>query len=194
VRVQDYRAYAEAASGVDVHWMNPYFSQGDTHPVVNVAWEDAKAFCDWLSRKEGQTYRLPTDAEWSVAVGLPHEAGNTPKDKDMKTKNVYPWGRQWPPPKGAGNYDPRLQVDDFQHTSPVGSFEANPFGLYDMGGNVWEHCKDYYEPDSGRVLRGGSWHDDDPDDLLSSRRSLSAPLFRLDGNGFRCVLVGRSSP
>lgn len=93
-------------------WKSPGFSQGPTYPVVGVSWNDAKAFCQWLTDKErrerritaGQSYRLPTDAEWSVAVGLPPEVGNLPKEKDGKIKGVYPWGSQWPPPVGAGNY------------------------------------------------------------------------------------------
>lgn len=103
-RVQDYRAYAEASSDVDTEWQNPGFTQGDTHPVVNVSWNDAKAFCAWFSRKEGKTYRLPTDAEWSVAVGLRESAAGSPKDKHCKVSGVYPWGTQWPPPNDAGNY------------------------------------------------------------------------------------------
>jgi formylglycine-generating enzyme required for sulfatase activity len=194
VRVQDCRAYAEASSGVDASWKNPGFPQGDTHPVVNVTWEDAKAFCAWLSRKEGKTYRLPTDAEWSVAVGLGPEEGNTPRDKDMKIKNVYPWGNQWPPPKGAGNYSPSLGVDDFEYTSPVGSFAANRYGLYDMGGNVWQWCEDYYDGNNySRVLRGGSWGCNDPDLLLSSYRVIDTPGDRDYYVGFRVVLVAGSS-
>ena len=88
------------------------FQQEDTHPVVKVNWYDANAFCAWLTKKElaegkikeGQKYRLPTDAEWSVAVGLGQEKGNTPKEKSRGIKDVYPWGKEWPPPKGVGNY------------------------------------------------------------------------------------------
>ena len=194
VRVQDYRAYAEANSGVDESWKKPGFTQGDTHPVVNMNWNDAKAFCAWLSRKEGKTYRLPTDAEWSAAVGLADEPGGTPRDKDAKIKDVYPWGTQWPPPSGAGNYAQSLNVDSYEHTSPVGSFTANQFGLYDMGGNVWQWCEDWYDgAQSSRVLRGGSWYNYDPDFLLSSYRLSNAPDSRYYFIGFRCVLVGGMS-
>ena len=197
VRVRDYQAYAEANTGVDGEWKNPGFPQDDAHPVVNVSWEDAKAFCAWLSRKEGKTYRLPTDAEWSVAVGLVGEKGNTPKEKSMKIKDVYPWGNQWPPPKGAGNYASSLHVDDFDYTSPVGSFSANRHGLYDMGGNVWEWCEDWYDNDQKyRVLRGASWSFNlNPDYLLSSYRDYSTPGLRNYYFGFRVVLgVVGSSP
>ena len=110
-RVKDYAAYAAANSGVDGSWKSPGFTQTDTHPVVNVSWEDAIAFCAWLTRKEraegkitaSQSYRLPTDAEWSVAVGLGRETGNSPEAKDMSVKDVYPWGKEWPAPKGAGS-------------------------------------------------------------------------------------------
>ena len=93
-------------------WRSPGFPQGPTHPVCGVSWDDAKAFCDWLTKKEQadgrlgrlQSYRLPTDAEWSAAVGLTNESGRTPKEKDSQLKDVYPWGTQWPPPPGAGNF------------------------------------------------------------------------------------------
>lgn len=217
-RVKDYAAYAAANEGVNSAWKNPTYNQqavtpDETCPVVNVCWEDANAFCEWLTRKEraegrlgpGQSYRLPTDAEWSVAVGLGPEHGNTPEEKDAKIKDLYPWGRQWPPPQGAGNYaDATLKTkfrgsrvidgyrDGYATTAPVGSFDANQFGLFDMGGNVWEWCEDLYKSGSDRVLRGGSWLHHDPDYLLSSRR--------LDGGtggqglmGFRCVLAGAAS-
>ena len=199
-RVKDYAAYAAANEGVDGSWKKPGFKQEDTHPVVNVSWEDANAFCTWLTRKElaegkikaGQKYRLPTDAEWSVAVGLGKEKGNTPEEKQSGIKDVYPWGKGYPPPKEAGNYSKSLKVDKFDYTSPVGSFASNKDGLHDMGGNVWEWCEDKYSPTSSyRVLRGASWSSDRVN-LLSSSRSYYAPGRRDNYLGFRCVLVGGS--
>ena len=229
-RVKDYAEYAAANSGVDASWKKPSvlgisISQETTHPVVNVSWEDANAFCAWLTKKEmaegkikpGQKYRLPTDAEWSVAVGLGRETGSTPEAKDMGVKDVYPWGKEWPPPKGAGNYadtackleiGPKYKAktgndltviegytDGFTYTSPVGSFAANKDGLHDMGGNVWEWCEDWYDPAAKayRVLRGASWDLSGPGLLLSSRRYDYTPDGRGSyGFGFRCVLVGGS--
>jgi len=222
-RVKDFRAYAQdtglqQTGGIDVwngsawnldskaSWKNPGFEQGEDHPVVGVSWEEAKAFCRWLTEKERgegkigeeQEYRLPTDAEWSVAVG----------------GGKYPWGDRWPPPKGAGNYDPTLAVDFYIYSSPCGKLGANEFGLCDMGGNVWQWCEDWYrsgmneravlekypvlKEDGGgqkyRVLRGASWHNDAPESLLSSVRNNDNPGGRHAADGFRCVLVGGSSP
>jgi len=202
-RVKDYAAYAAANAGVDESWKNfgREFKQADTHPVVKVSWYDAQAFCAWLTKKEmaegkikaGQKYRLPTDAEWSVAVGLGQEKGNTPEEKDSGIEVVYPWGKESPPPVGAGNYYKSLKVDNFEYTSPVGSFAANKLGLHDMGGNVWEWCEDKYSRTStDRVLRGASWDLNRPDVLLSSHRDLGTPDVRFNLIGFRCVLVGGS--
>ncbi len=208
-QVKGYAAYASANKGVNAKWKSPGFVQVDTHPVAKVNWNDAQAFCAWLTKKEqttgkikaGQRYRLPTDAEWSVVVGLGKETGNTPKEKresgKVNLKDVYPWGKEWPPPKGAGNYNESLKVDDFAYTSPVGSFAANAHGLYDLGGNVWEWCEDYYDPiaKENRVLRGASWERDNTDDLLSSRRGARTPDRRDDFKGpygFRCVLTDGS--
>ncbi len=199
-RVKDYAAYAAANAGVDTKWKRPEFTRADTHPVMNVNRNDAVAFCAWLTKKElaegkikaGEKYRLPTDAEWSVAVGLEQEKGNSPKEKSQGIKDVYPWGKEWPPPKGAGNYFKRLKVDNFEYTSPVGSFAANQHGLHDLGGNVWEWCEDKHRPTSAfRVLRGASWDlYGGPDSLLSSSRGGGVPVSRSDDIGFRCVLVG----
>jgi len=204
-RVKDYAAFAAVNSGVDESWKKPFgdkFKQEGTHPVVNVSWNDAQAFCAWLTKKElaegkikaGQKYRLPTDAEWSVAVGLGQEKGKTPNEKSRGIKDVYPWGKEWPPPKEAGNYSKLLHGDNFQFTSPVGSLAANKLGLHDMGGNAWEWCEDWYDPatKTTRVLRGASWVDGDPDGLLSSYRGGLTPGVRYDDLGFRCVLVGGS--
>jgi len=198
-RVRDYTVYTQATSEVDVSWKNLDFSQTPTHPVVNVSWDDAKRFCVWLTEKEQQEgklpaaarYRLPTDSEWSWAVGIGEREGTgTPREKGRKLKTIYPWGTQWPPPKGAGNYDPSLGTDSFDHTSPVGSFAANPQGLFDLGGNVWEWCEDFLDGASGsHVLRGGSWNFSGAGHLLSSYRNGGEPTARSGGIGFRCVLA-----
>lgn len=97
-RVQDYQALVDATGH---WWKKPGFDQGPTHPAVNIKWEDAKEFCVWLTQRErgmkvigsNQYYRLPSDEEWSLAVGLGHEDGDSPKEKDGKIEGVYPWGR-----------------------------------------------------------------------------------------------------
>ena len=202
-RVKDYATFAAANADVAGEWKDfGYgFKQADTHPVVAVNWNEAQVFCEWLTSKElaegkikvGQKYRLPTDTEWSVAAGLGRETGSTPQEKSLGIKGVYPWGKGNPPPKGAGNYYKNHNADSFDYTSPVGSFVANKFGLHDMGGNVWEWCRDRLAPTSGyRVLRGASWGDIDADNHLSSFRFKDNPIFRSSLYGFRCVLTGGS--
>lgn len=192
------------------------FKKGPDYPVEQVTWEEAKEFCRRLTEalpdefKARLVFRLPTDAEWSLAVGLPEEAGNTPREKDGKINNRFPWGTQWPPPKGAGNYGdlsarnktprradfspgtwPRTSGDDdgYAETAPVGSFQPNQHGQYDLGGNVWEWCEDGYDNDqAARVLRGASWNRKDRSRLLSSHRYYGYSGFRLDSYGFRVVL------
>ncbi len=207
-RGKDYATYAAANVEVNERWKNPAvfkqegFKQTDTHPVVEVSWEDAQAFCAWLTKKElaegkikaRQKYRLPTDAEWSVAVGLGKEKGATPEKKALGIEDVYPWGKEYPPPKGVGNYRKSLKVDEFEHTAPVGSFPANRHGLHDMGGNVSEWCDDKFKPNGPfRVVRGASWDPYDRDgghNFWSSNRRYTTPDSRNRGAGFRCVLVG----
>gem|GEM_PF-650643 len=198
-RVKDYEQFVEE-TGRD--WPRPRFDQGPTHPAVNVSWVDGKAFCKWLTEREhklgrlpaGWEYRLPTDAEWSLAVGLINERGTTPKDKNDKTNNVYPWGSHWPPLAQAGNYSSLLKVDSFEFTSPVGSFAPNRFGLCDLGGNVWEWCEDEYHWNSGtRVLRGGAWDCGHAVNLASGSRHREFPGYRDEVAGFRVVLAGFSS-
>jgi serine/threonine protein kinase len=193
----------------DLSWRNPGYSQSGDHPVVGVSWVDAHRFCEWLSKKEGRKYRLPTDAEWSVAAG----------------PEKYPWGSQFPPPKGAGNYGDRTFAkslphrittplgsydDGYTRTSPVGSFPANRFGLYDMGGNVWQWLEDPYLASMNTAdqikrlpglrneistdgmhlvtVRGGSWLVFIESFMRSSYHDPVHPGFRGDKLGFRCVL------
>ena len=202
-RVQDYEAFSRASGR---HYEPADFQQAPTHPVVKVNWFDAMAFCKWLTDKERdenliedrQSYRLPTDREWSLAVGLANESGATPQARDGKIKNEFPWGKQWPPPAGAGNY-PAGAGQRRGTTMPVGSFKANALGLYDLGGNVWEWCSDTYKGGSsgtGRdwgVLRGGSWATSNRLEMQSSYRNVVDRNERDVIYGFRCVLAPESS-
>jgi formylglycine-generating enzyme required for sulfatase activity len=196
----------------------PDFAQGPSHPVVKVNWSDAMAFCKWLTDKERdenvlearQAYRLPTDAEWSAAVGLRNEGGNTPEARDGKIRNEFPWGKQWPPPVGAGNYADKgaksarggvldNYSDGFAQTAPAGSLKPNALGVYDLGGNVWEWCAEGYKGDSGvagrdwGVLRGGSWATSNRSEMQSSYRNVVDRNERDVIYGFRCVLASMPS-
>jgi serine/threonine protein kinase len=190
-RNADYAAYAAAQSGVYEEWKQEAGSGKEQHPVVNVSYEDAEGFCRWLSAKERKNYRLPTDVEWSAAVGLGNETGRTPEEKDENgPENEFPWGSYFPPKAGDGNYNPREVDDGYEQTAPVMSFRANRLGLYDLGGNVYEWCQDWYD-DSRlyRVLRGASWLYNTVTYLRSSFRGNGGPRYRYDYGGFRCVLV-----
>jgi hypothetical protein len=217
-RNKDYAAYAAANKGVDSQWQHPVFDWGDKgqitieedgeHPVIHVNWDDAKAFCKWLSAKEGKTYRLPTDHEWSCAVGIGDKEAEreSPKQKAGVVEG-FPWGAGYPPANNdVGNYwdatvvkkgltgrtNLKNYADGHLLTAPVMKFQANTIGIYDLGGNVWEWCEDYFDPEakSSRVLRGGSWRSDDRVHLASSCRSRYNPSFRYSYDyGFRCVLV-----
>lgn len=205
-RVRDYAYYAAANRGVDTNWWD-----WDDLPVVNVNWNDAHAFCKWLTSKErgegslgeDQKYRLPTDEEWSWAIGIgDREGSGTPKAKNSKLAGVYPWGTQWPPKQPVGNFADQSArqiskgwsvikgyTDGYMSTSPVGQFVSNN-GLFDLSGNVWEWCEDKYDGTAGGpVLRGGSWKDGSPEMLLSSARISFTPDRRDAECGFRCVLV-----
>jgi formylglycine-generating enzyme len=156
-------------------WRNPGFEQSDEHPVLCVSWHDAVAFCRWLSRKEGRIYRLPTEAEWEYAC----RAGTTTRfscgdapDGLAKVGNVGDASLQalFPDLKGKGALP---SSDGYVFTSPVGSFQPNAFGLFDMHGDAQQWCADwfgenYYStspqddpqgPDKGerRVVRGSAW-------------------------------------
>jgi len=192
-----------AANLSEVNWRNPGFNQSDSCPVTCVTWNDAQMFCSWLSRRMSKEYRLPTEAQWEYAC----RAG---------TKTRYPWGND---PGGGGGWCnaadqsakrrfPTWLVfdwdDGFVFTAPVGSFKANAFGLYDMVGNVWEWCSDYYDtdyyarsprfnPDNAlfgelRVWRGGSWFTV-PDGCRSANRREAHPASSSVLNGFRVIRI-----
>jgi Sulfatase-modifying factor enzyme 1/TIR domain len=217
-RVKDYQIFCTVTGRP---WKKPTFSQTGDHPAVNVSWEDAKEFCEWLSTEELNRYRLPTDHEWSCAVGIGdrENADATPQSKAGQIANVYPWGEQWPPPTDAGNYcgeecqaaaaldELKLAGHDTSNwrviegfndgsvfTAAVGVFRPSELGIYDLGGNVWEWCQDEIEPGScWRVLRGGSWNGGVVFLLLSSDRFLGGPAVRRDYIGFRVAVEVSSS-
>ena len=195
-RVRDWTAFCDATNRRPTP---PDFKQSETDPVVRVNWRDAMDFCQWLTEKERrenlidetETYRLPTDQEWSQAAGLPNESGTTPEERDGRVRDQFPWGSQWPPPRGAGNYAVvEGGSDGFTATAPVGSFLPNSLGIYDLGGNVWEWCLDLYKTGSRwGVLRGGSWANSQRSELLTSYRNVVDRNERDVIYGFRCVLV-----
>jgi sulfatase modifying factor 1 len=193
----DWRHPVGPASSID--------GRGD-HPVVQVSWLDAMAFIRWLSQKESKPYGLPTEAQWEYA------------SRGGLSGTLYSWGKDMPPKKkvanmpdesyarlvGPNHHHVKGHDDGFGDTAPVGSFPANGFGLYDMIGNVWEWCADWYEagyyahspaqdptgPKQGvhRVLRGGSFCYL-PSNLRCADRFRNLPQFRCPFAGFRVAMA-----
>lgn len=216
-RVRDFAAFAATQPRLDgtnwnharYHGLTPV-SMGPDYPVVEVSWNDAQGFCRWLTQTERSAgslpadmkYRLPTDAEWSWAVEIGgQETGATPREKNARITNVFPWGTQFPPSPGAGNFAdvaalnyftnwPHIEGynDGFVTTAPVGSFRPNALGLYDLAGNAMEWCEDRYDAaHDQRVLRGGAWINCGPKSLLSSYREHTGAARHSVATGFRCV-------
>lgn len=222
-RRRDYAAYAAAVPGVNSEWKDVYetsptlskaaLGPKDDHPVTMVSWEDANRFCDWLSQVEGRAYRLPTDAEWSAAAGMRERFGAEvlPSRRSANPERLlYPWGTHFPPrtEERVGNYADEAWAqafpgrssipgynDGFPATAPVMSFKANPYGLYDMGGNVLETCADWMDyTRTTRVNRGGAFYTNEIAILLLSQRLGSGPAGRHQSMGFRCVLDVKATP
>jgi formylglycine-generating enzyme required for sulfatase activity len=179
---------------------------GDTQPVVNVSWYEAMDFSRWLSeRSQGRyTFWLPTESEWEYACRAgtstsrywgdePDMACQYANVADISAQEIWP---TWP-----------IHDCDDGHavTSPVGAFNPNAWGIYDILGNVWEMCQDwrgpyssepgpYYNPTGpssskqGRIVRGGSW-DNNPNGVRCGNRSYATPNFKRYNNGFRIVRI-----
>lgn len=194
-------------------WLNPGFEQTDDHPVVCVSWNDAQAFAKWLSDKSGQQYRLASESEWEVAARggtvTPFFWGNLAEAGcGYMNGGDLSLGEKWPKwaestEKARQTIEPNSVLvqckDSFAFTSAAASFRPNPFGLFDMTGNVWEWVMDcgdnqgqvQAEQESAPVCnrrrtRGGSW-DDWPVDLRSAVRKRLEPSFRRNDTGFRLV-------
>ncbi|MEQ2006441.1 MAG: SUMF1/EgtB/PvdO family nonheme iron enzyme [Limisphaerales bacterium] len=135
---------------VEFTWKNPGFPQTDQHPVVGVSWRDAVAFCEWLTKQEGVTYRLPTEAEWEYACRAGTDSwfnwGNEFRDSIHRRANIAnaEYEKAWPD-RAIRQWMVRTNHDDGHvFTAPVGSYPANAWGLRDLHGNVWEWCADRY--------------------------------------------------
>ena len=174
---------------------DPSHFKGDNRPVEQVSWEDAVEFCDRLSQYTGRTYRLPSEAEWEYACragsAKPFAFGDTITTDVVNYDGNYTYGNA---PKGE--YRGR--------TTPVGTFQPNAFGLYDMHGNVWEWCQDSWhsnykgaptdgsawldneESSNRKLLRGGSWFNY-PANCRSAFRYDNDLDYRIGNFGFRVV-------
>ncbi len=166
---------------------DPGFEQTDEHPVMNVSWNDAMAFCEWLTKKELADYILPSEAQWEYAC----RAGTTTAwycgDSDGRLEE-YAWFN-----RNAGG-----------KTHPVGQLKSNGWGLHDMYGNVRERCADHWATDdyaqsppndpsgppsgSNRVVRGGYWKNH-AGGCRSAARTAASPEGRNSGLGFRVASV-----
>jgi hypothetical protein len=213
-RVQDFRAFVTASQfdykkgpitiyagkevpGLDWERQIPNVKEpvGDKHPVQHVSWEDAQAFNQWLTQQEkdtgglpaGLSYRLPTESEWSRAFG----------------PGPYGWGAEWPPPPMSGNFTNNVPVplpenlipvpswDRFRDTSPVGSFNPNSLGIYDLDGNASEFGQEL-------TMRSGVWmasalgshfaSSREPHHLNKNFKMSVSSSHRSICPGFRCVL------
>jgi formylglycine-generating enzyme required for sulfatase activity len=157
-------------------------------PAINVSWEEAVEYTKWLSEQTGKRYRLPTEAEWEYAAG-------------GGTETEYWWGNEMK--AGMANCEDGDSRWGGKQTSPVGSFQPNPFGLYDTAGNVFEWVEDCWHEDytgaptdgsawldanggncGQRVIRGGSWNDP-REDLPASYRNWDDADNRVLNIGFR---------
>lgn len=206
VQATDYRSESEkgtsGGSGWDGQalvqkpiytWKNPGFPQDDNHPVTLVTYDDALTFAAWATRVSNRFVTLPTEAQWEMA----YRAGTTSTYYNPKAKDALALG--WFKPNAG------------QGTKPVRSRPANPWGLYDMAGNVWQWCLDWYAPYPAdevtdpfqgtpdaldkprRVLRGGSWLKD-PKNGRAAARYRNTPGSRNADNGFRLVVLDKPVP
>ena len=204
VTVAQYRRYCEATRRSMPN--APTYGWKDSYPIVNVSWDDARAYCVWAGG------RLPCEAEWEYAA----RGGNT--GVGGRPRTIFVWGDALPTDrvanladesfKKSGYYNsPNFHLfagyeDGYATASPAGAFPPNGFGLYDMAGNVLEWCEDWFAEDyyrnspsdnprgpsrgERRILRGGAF-DTTPTITRISRRLSNHPGIRHEEKGFRCV-------
>ena len=217
VRVADYHAFV-ATTGSPMPAPTD-FAQEAHHPVVGVSRADAEHFAHWLTTQEREAgiigptdeYRLPTDEEWSILVGIKEEKGKSPYERAQQARSSllphFSWGTQWPPPPGTGNFSdtsalpyvsPQYTIehysDQFPFLAPVGSFAPNALGMYDLIGNVQEWVSDEYGGPAGfafrhyGVTRGGDYTSFRPAQLSTGIRTPRPVDYRSPTVGFRLIL------
>lgn len=184
-------------------WKNPGFPQESSHPVTSISWDDAQAFCIWLSARSGLQVRLPTEAEWEFCARAgaetkyawgddPAGAADRVNVADQRMKQAFPSLRS------AADWD-----DGFTYTAPVASFPPNALGFHDLGGNVWEWCQDRFSeaplparsvdpvgPAQGpaRSFRGSAYNEFPPNGL--SYRYGNTPTIGSTARSFRIAVAG----
>ncbi|MFA5298789.1 MAG: formylglycine-generating enzyme family protein [Lutibacter sp.] len=180
--VAQWRAYCNATGRSMPE--TPSWGWIDNHPIVNVSWQDAVAYCDWLAEKMNADYRLPTEAEWEYAARGGKLSKGTKYSGSRSIDNAGWYG------DNSGS-----------KTHAVATKSPNELGLYDMSGNVWEWCKDWYgdysadaqtnpqgtDSEGNRVLRGGGWYNSAAICRVA-RRNYFGPKYRDYYFGFRVVL------
>ena len=192
-----YRGGNDFGWRVDLSWRGPGYPQRDDHPVVCVSWHDAVAYLAWLRLRTGTAYRLPTEAEWEVAAratsglayGIARDAAGLCKYGNIADRHAKARFATWT----------TTDCDDgYVFSAPIGRYQPNPNGLYDMHGNVWEwtcSASDSDYSDSAnrcaartdgarRALRGGSFSYG-PRELRLAFRNWNAPGHRFGSTGFR---------
>jgi len=195
------QAQYEAVTGKSPWKGGTFYAKADPqHAASHVSWNDATAFCKALSKKTGKTVRLPTEAEWEYAC----RAGTTTRFSfGDRNEDLHKYGNYCDKSNTIGfSWQDKAHDDGHDKTAPVGTYKPNAWGLYDMHGNVWEWCADWYQdgykgldtkdpngPNNGsyRVLRGGSWLVN-PSNCCSAGRGRGAPVNRYGYLGFRVAV------
>ena len=220
-RHRDFMEYCKATQARRPPRVDSNAKGGGTLPVSGVDRSEARAFCAWLTERERNAgligakdvYRLPTDEEWSRAVGLPLERGTSPEERNGRIRGIYPWGFDWPPPEDVDNLADMNGVrkasldsaipgyeDKYAFLAPVSALPPNDRGITALAGNVSEWIETDFAPvpppkpgePAKPVLgttRGGNWRSYSQDELLSSARKPVPPETRWNTLGFRVVLA-----
>lgn len=190
ITVSEYKKFCRATNRAMPS--EPEWGWIDNNPIINTSWNDAMAYIKWLNFENDESYRLPTEAEFEYVIRNGGESG------------IYPWGSELPKNENLADLTFKAETssdriwkdynDGFAYTAPVGSFEPNKLGVYDINGNIWEWCSDWYQDYSGKKITdpkgptSGKWkvgrgasYDADPWHSRSASRAFVEPGFKRPG-------------